>query len=134
MIEQKLIEVYNSTLYYVFDTEIILKIGEHTPFLDTLLSEYKQQDWAFISAYNPGSIALPDDMNILRHEQLKEKLGLYNYFEGEGVGENPPWKPERSLLVIGISRAKAIEIGNSFGQNAIVAGRIYLPAELLILK
>lgn len=134
MIEPELIELYNRTLYYVFDTEIILKIGAHNPFLDTLLSQYHQEDWVFISACNPGSRPLPDEENNLRHQQLKEALGLYNYFEGQGVGENPTWKPERSLLVIGISRDKAIETGNRFGQNAIVAGRIYLPAELLILK
>jgi hypothetical protein len=134
MIEQELIDVYHCTLYHVFGTEIILKIGQHSQFLDTLLNQYHQQDWAFISAYNPGSVVLPEEENSLRHEQLKIALGLYSYFEGEGVGENPPWKPERSLLVIGISREKAIEIGNRFEQNAIVAGKIYLPAELLLLK
>ena len=134
MIEQELIEVYNRTLYRVFNTQIILQIGEHSSMLDALLNQYHQQDWAFITAYNPGSNPLPDEVNSFRHEQLKTALGLYSYFEGEGVGENPPWKPERSLLIIGISRTKAIEIGNLFEQNAIVAGRIYLPAELLILR
>ena len=134
MIEQELIEVYNRTQYQVSGTEIILQIGEHSSMLDTLLNQYHQQDWAFISACNPGSIVLPDEVNRLRHEQLKVSLGLYSYFEGVGVGENPPWKPERSLLVIGINRAKAMEIGSFFEQNAIVAGRIYLPAELLLLK
>lgn len=50
------------------------------------------------------------------------------------MGGNPAWKPELSLLAIGIARDKAIEIGNSFEQNAIVVGRIYLPAELLLLR
>ncbi|MDP4130116.1 MAG: DUF3293 domain-containing protein [Bacteroidota bacterium] len=134
MIEQELIEVYHRTQYRVFNTQIILQIGEHSSMLDTLLNQYHQQDWAFITACNPGSDPLPDEVNRLRHEQLKEALGLYSYFEGEGVGENPPWKPEQSLLIVGISRSKAIEIGNLFEQNAIVAGRIYLPAELLILR
>jgi hypothetical protein len=134
MIQQELIEAYNCTEYHVSGTEIILKIGEHSQMLDVLLNQYHQQDWAFITACNPGSDPLPEEENNLRHEQLKIALGLYSFFEGMGVGENPPWKPERSLLVIGINRAKALEIGNRFGQNAIVAGRIYLPAELLILK
>jgi hypothetical protein len=134
MIEEELIAAYNRTEYHVSGTEIILKIGEHSSMLDILLNQYHQQDWAFITAHNPGSRVLPDEENRLRHEQLREALSLYNCLEGEGVGENPPWKPERSLLVIGINRAKAIETGNLFGQNAIVAGRIYLPAELLLLR
>ncbi len=134
MIQQELIEVYNRTEYRVSGTEIILKIGEHSQMLDILLNQYHQQDWAFITAYNPCSNVLPDNENSARHEPLKASLGLYSYFEGEGVGDNPPWKPERSLLVIGISRRKAMDIGNLFEQNAIVAGRIYLPPELLILR
>ena len=134
MIQQDLIEAYNCTEYRVLGTEIVLQIGEHSQMLDVLLNQYHQQDWAFITACNPGSKPLSDEENRLRHEQLKISLGLYSYFEGEGVGENPPWPPERSLLVIGINRSKAIEIGNQFVQNAILVGRIYLPAELLILK
>lgn len=134
MTDQELIRAYNGTEYRVYGTEIILKIGQHSQMLDVLLNQYHQQDWSFITACNPRSEPLSDEENNLRHEQLKTSLGLYTYFEGEGAGENPPWKPERSLLVIGISRIKAIETGNQFEQNAIVAGRIYLPAELLILR
>jgi hypothetical protein len=134
MIEQKLIDAYNLTQYHVFDPEIILRIGEHSPLLDSLLDQYCQQEWAFISAFNPQSAILPDDENNLSHEQLKEAVKKYKYFEGEGVGENPPWKPERSLLVIGISKTDASNIGIAFDQNAIVVGRIYSPAELLLLR
>ncbi len=134
MIDQKLVDAYTRTEYHVFDPEIILKIGAQSPLLDSLLDQYYVQKWAFITAFNPQSIILPDDENKLRHEKLKKALHSYKYFEGEGVGENPPWKPERSLLVLGISKTNAIYIGNAFEQNAIVVGRIDSPAELLLLK
>lgn len=134
MVDPKLIDAYNLTEYHVFDPEIILRIGEHSPLLDSLLDQYHQQEWAFITAFNPQSVILPDDENKLRHAQLKEAVKKYKSFEGEGVGENPPWKPEQSLLVIGISKTDASNIGIAFDQNAIVVGRIHSPAELLLLR
>jgi hypothetical protein len=134
MIDPKLIDAYNFTEYHVFGPEIVLRIGEHNPLLDSLLDQYHQQEWAFITAFNPQSVILSDDENKLRHAQLKDAVINYKSFEGEGVGENPPWKPERSLLVIGISESKAMDIGKAFNQNAIVMGRIHSPAELLLLR
>lgn len=41
----------------------------------------------------------------------------------EGIGEGASWPPERSLLILNISRGKAISLGQRFGQLAIVVGR-----------
>jgi len=43
------------------------------------------------------------------------------------------WEPEKSLLIFGISRTRAIELGNKFEQNAIVVGKKSLPAELVLI-
>lgn len=55
-------------------------------------------------------------------------------FEGNGVGEDPTWKPELSLFIIGISKDEASKIGTKFKQNAIVYGKINFAPELLILN
>ena len=54
----------------------------------------------------------------------------YLHFEGEGIGEDPKHKPEKSLLIIGISAADAVSLGKHFEQNAIVLGKKNEPAQL----
>jgi hypothetical protein len=132
MIDPAQILAYNETEYRVFDPPLVLKIGERNESLDKLLFEHGQEEWAFITASNPHSNPLPDGVNGARFALLKEAVKSYLYFEGEGVGPDP-WKPEHSLLILGIREMEAVEIGKSFDQNAIVTGRIYSPAELIII-
>lgn len=133
MIEPSLILAYNDTKYRVFKPELVLIIGKVHPMLDKILREYGKDSWAFITASNPYSNPLSDGVNGARFALLKESVKSYIYFEGEGVGPDPSWKPEQSLLIIGINEIDAIEIGKSFDQNAIVLGRIDSPSELIIL-
>ncbi len=133
MIDQSLIHAYNNTNYRVFNPELVLKIGDLHPGLDKLLLEWGKNTWAFITASNPFSNPLSDGVNNARFVLLKESVKSYIYFEGEGMGSDPSWKPERSSLIIGINELEAIEIGKSFEQNAIVFGRIDSVAELVIL-
>jgi len=86
--------------------------------------------WAYITAYNPYSKSLSKDESFKRHEQLKQKVNGYTFFEGAGVGEDTNWEPETSLLVIGILKKESIEIGKYFEQNAILVGEIYGLPEL----
>lgn len=51
-------------------------------------------------------------------------------FSGEGIGDDGTWPAERSVLVLGIERAIAIELGRRFGQRAILCGRLGGPATL----
>ena len=133
MIDPSLLQSYNEAKYHVFDPDMVLKIGERNESLDKLLFEYGNEDWAFITASNPRSNLLSDGVNGARFALLKEAVKFWLYFEGEGVGSDPAWKPEQSLLILGIKELDAIEIGKSFDQNAIVTGRIYSPAELIII-
>ncbi len=64
---------------------------------------------------------------------LKNKLTGYICFEGEGRGSDDKWKPELSLLILGISKENAIKLGKEFEQNAIVYGAKGELPELLIL-
>jgi hypothetical protein len=130
---ENLKSAYKGTEFRVFDFPIIIKIDKKCTALDELLRKHQVNEWAYITAWNPFSKSLPDDENNRRQLALKELLKNYTCYEGEGVGTDPAWKPESSLLVLGISKNAAIEIGTKFEQNAIVYGRIDEAAELIAL-
>ena len=132
MFSNDLLQAYLNTSYEVKDLDIQIRIGQVDRRLDSLLGELNMEEWAFITAYNPRSAVLTDDENSLRHQELMGDVSQLTYFEGHGVGEDPAWKPEKSLLILGINRGSAIELGRKYGQNAIVIGEKGMPAELLI--
>ncbi len=129
-----LIKAYNSTSYNVFKPKISIIIGQNNPKVDMLLEKYKCTEWAYITAHNPFSYVLTDKENLERHKQLKILIRNYTSFEGEGVGTDPDWKPERSLLILGISQKDAVKLGVKFQQNAIVVGRLKEVARLVLLE
>ena len=129
-----LIESYKNTKYKVFEPSLTIEIGKLNQYLDCLLIKHNSNVWAFITAYNPYSRILADEENKIRHDELKDLTRNYMSFEGHGVGEDPKWKPELSLFIIGISKDEASKIGKEFEQNAIVYGEINNSPELLILN
>ena len=118
---------YERTRFCVNDgaKRICFMAGSRNARLDALLTRRGAARWAFITAWNPGSRRLASDENARRHAELRavvDALGL-EALEGEGLGEDPSWLPEQSLLILNISRGKAISLGRRFGQLAIVVGR-----------
>jgi hypothetical protein len=57
----------------------------------------------------------------------------YTTFEGEGKGKNPDWKPEKSLLILDISKGEDSTIGKHLKQTAIVFGKKVSEAKLLLV-
>jgi hypothetical protein len=129
-----LLKEYKKTKYKVFDPEFIFEIDKMNDNLNQLLNKYNSGEWAFITAHNPYSKVLTQVENIDRHNQLKKALKHYITFEGHGVGEDPTWEPELSLLIIGITKEHALLIGNKFEQKAIVIGKSDSAPELLIIN
>jgi hypothetical protein len=126
-----LIEAYQSTNFNVFEPELTIRIGHKNQLLDDLLQQHHCETWAYITAWNPLSETQSDEINQLRNKELKDDIQDYILFDGEGVGQDPNWKPEHSFLVLGISREKAIALGNKYKQHAIVFGEINKAPELL---
>jgi hypothetical protein len=126
-------EAYEGTKFMVFNPTLVIEVNKKCHELDELLKQHNTSEWAYITAWNPFSEVLTDAENSQSHQKLIELVKEYQYFEGEGVGTDPAWNPEKSLLILGITKEKAIEIGTKFEQNAIVYGRINEPAELLHL-
>lgn len=113
------------TVYHIAEFLIAIKIGQANPALESLLDQQNASSWAFITAWNPKSIPLSQIENETRHQaliEMIEKLG-YSYFIGKGIGADKNWTPEVSLFILNIPKAKAIQIGHYFNQNAIVFGQ-----------
>jgi len=135
MFDPKLIEAYQSTAFVVDgpNGEITLRIGKMSQEIDNLLSTHGAARCAFITAWNPRSIQLESEENSRRHAQLIERicqLGFF-FFPGRGIDQNKNWTQEESVLVIGIERSLALDLGRKYGQNAIVFKEITRATELL---
>ena len=133
-INDDLILAFTNTKFHVFIPSIVIEIGKRNEDLDALIKKEGQTEWAYLTAYNPFSKELTDKENLERQSQLLSKISDYKFYEGEGVGEDPTWKPERSILIVGITKNEAISLGREFEQNAIVYGKINEVPELIILK
>lgn len=91
---------------------------------------------AVVTACNPFSQRLPDDVNVGRQAMLAAWLRDSGLALIEGAGEAPDgsWPREPSYLVLGVSREAAREIGLRFEQNAVIwSGERAVP-ELLLLR
>ena len=129
-----LIKAYTETNFTVYEPAIVIRVGQINSRLDELLSQSNEISWAYITAWNPYSEPTDKQMNEERNDQLRKDIIHYKFFDGEGVGADPTWEPEKSFLIIGINKDEAITIGKKYRQNAIVAGKINEPAELLWIK
>lgn len=133
--ELELWRAYQSTSFCVGTgaRPVCFRAGSRSSRLDALLARQGATRWAFITAWNPGSVPLSSVENARRHAELCAAVGAMGLatLEGEGIGRDPSWPPERSLLILGISRVRAVALGRHFGQLAIVAGRHGEPSRLL---
>ena len=119
-----LVEAYESTRYeaHLPRGKVVLRHGEPAPALDALL-EPGGPSWAFITAWNPGSLRLSRPENERRQRSLTQQLsGRYRLFYGAGIGDDETWPPELSLLVLGIPHEEALALGRSWGQFAVLLG------------
>jgi len=136
MVDPKLLEAYRRTSFIIEapHCEINLRVGEPSQAVDALLESYDATKCAFITAWNPRSIRLKAPENRQRQSDLVELVRSrgHVFLPGRGIGKDASWPPEESVLVIGVDRDSAMELGRAFGQLAIVYKEIHQPAELLL--
>lgn len=131
----ELIQAYESTSFHArTPNPVVIRDREICRPLDRLLDKVGLKTWAFITASNPQSNQLPDEDNAARNNRLLDDAHAYqpHVYQGEGVPDDPDWSPEASLLILGIDKGAALELGAKYGQNAIVFGGRGEPAELLL--
>ena len=131
--ETKLARAYRSTRYDVFDGSraISVDVGKASKELDGLLRREEGEEWAFITASNPGSVVLAPAHNAARNRALLAALPEQRYavYRGEGVGRgedgvvNQAWAPEQSFLVIDRPDADKAP-GEATGKAADKDGRL----------
>ncbi len=126
---------YLQTTYRVSSATgpVDIRIGIRNGSLDRLLEAHQVREWAFVTASNPGSRASPEHENARRNAELEQVLreaGL-QYLHGSGVPDESGWQPERSYLVLGITKPDAIAMAKRWGQCAIVWGTFGNAPELV---
>ena len=89
--------------------------------------------WAFLTAFNPLPLQLTEIQNQARHQELVKVLeeACLAFYPGEGRGDSGSWPPERSVLILGISREDALALAVRFGQVAFVYGEPNQQSELV---
>jgi hypothetical protein len=135
MIDPDLLKAFQTTRFIVStpQAEFALRIGEGSTELDELMTTAGALSCAFVTAWNPRAAKLPEIANRAKHCQLIQEVQRrrYLFLPGRGVGENPAWASEQSILIVAISRESAKELGTLFDQIAIVFVQRGEPAELL---
>ncbi|MFI7679191.1 DUF3293 domain-containing protein [Actinophytocola sp. NPDC049390] len=130
-----LAEAYRTTTFRVIAPAgpIDVRIGQPSPDLDPLLCREGVHCWAFLTAWSPGGRVLPAEENRRRHRALQHRLRATGVpvLPGVGIGTDPDWPAEDSLLAVGLDRCTASRIGAEFGQDAIVVGDRDTSPELL---
>ena len=124
---------YERTRYCVDEEKrrVCFLAGSASARVRALLDRHGANRFAFITAWNPGSVVLPPAENARRQAQLRAEVQRYETLDGEGVGDDPKWDPEGSLMVLGISRGKAVALARRYGQLAIVYGQRGAAPELV---
>lgn len=132
-IDPTLIDAYENTQYTILEPKVSILLNHKNPILDKWLEEKNVSSWAFITAFNPYSILLPEEKNLAAQDLFREKiasLGL-SFLEGKGESANGDFPTEDSLFIFGISKEKSMEIATELEQNAFLFGSIYENSEIL---
>ena len=126
---------YCAASYYVDGPagRFVLRIGANIADVDRLAAAHEVNAWAYITAYNPGSVATPRERNEARQQELEHAVAeaKYRFSRGESQADDGAWEAEPSLLIFGIGEPEAAMLGRRFQQAAIVYGERGGPARLV---
>jgi hypothetical protein len=136
VIPEGTIAAYTATRYRVNQREpFALKIGKASAPLRKLYEDYNCSSAAFITTWNPYSMAVSADENTEAQSRLEDRLIAEAIPFIAGIGEDPSgqWSGETSVLALGLSLDAAKSFGVEFLQNAIVwAGDDSIPKLILL--
>lgn len=136
---ERLLAAYRTTRYVVRPhastegVEQVLRVGGLHPTLDAALLARGHREWAFLTAWNPGSRPRGKEENQREQERLTSQLVAGGWVVAPAIGEaeDCSWS-EQSLFIPGLPRAEAERFGRAHGQVAVLVGRTGGPAELLL--
>lgn len=134
---ERLRALYEEAIYRVFtpEGELILRVGARSEPLDRLLAARAARSSAFLTAANPGSRLLPEQMNRERNARLVARLAEAGWRSFPGVSGSPQgdWA-EESFLVLRIPETEAVALAREFEQAAILIGLPRAPVRLVFVE
>jgi hypothetical protein len=134
-VHDHLADAYRRTTFRVLAPAgpIDVRVGQHCPELDALMRRDGVRCWAYLTAWSPGGRVLSPAENQRRQRTLRHRLHATGatVLPGLGIGDDPGWPPEDSLLAVGLDRSTAATLGTDFEQDAVVVGDLDARAELL---
>ena len=126
---------YRATSYFVDGPagRFAVRLGARGPEADALASNHHARTWAYITAYNAGSVPASADHNRARQRELEQAVTAagFIFYRGEGQGDDGAWPAEPSLLILGIGEEEATTLARRFGQAAFVFGEPGAAARLV---
>jgi hypothetical protein len=118
---------YRATSYllHLRGETIRLRVDHPSPEFISFLEHVECEQWAFISAVNPGSELLTEAANAGRHRRFLATVSAQKliYFAGDAVPDTANWPIEPGLLLLHIDLEKALALAREFGQSAFLAGQ-----------
>ena len=97
-------ELYKKAQYTVFTpSPIAFRVNQICPEIDQVMMKAKVTEAAFLTAWNPRSELMENQVNNLAQNRLQNELieGSLPYLFGYGEDPQGTWK-EESFLVLGI--------------------------------
>lgn len=117
---------YRATTYRVFlpGCGADLRVGAASAVLNQWLETAGCEQFAIITAYNPGSLARSEAVNAASQSQLEGDLleSGFLVLPAQNIPDAGDWPVEESCFVAGISAAEACALGGDYGQNAVICG------------
>lgn len=114
-----LLQQYLKTNYEVSSPDFLLRVGQECTDFHDFYSDDIGHGFLFITAWNPASQPTSDEENASRQQRLLEEVSQYRVVNGVGKSQDGPWA-EDSLGVFNVGLQDAKDIGDRYGQNAVV--------------
>lgn len=133
-------QAYRKTLYRVQtrSLQISFRIGQYDLQTETQLIQCcgSFRQWAIITPCNPVSVALCEQENIARLENLHRWLidSDYRWLASNNHDPAGAWPDEPGALILDIPLAEAQKLGHCLNQNALVFAQLGSAPELIWLQ
>ena len=136
-IHPDLIQAYTETEFRVQEgIPFTLSVGKVSSDLLVAHKRHQVECSAFLTACNPFSQELTDEVNGERQTALAKELESRSLEFVAGIGQHPSnqWPGEPSYLVFGLTLEAAKTLGNRLEQNAIVWNGSDGTPQLILLR
>lgn len=136
-VPEALVKAFLETRYQVGEEGgFSLTIGAHSEDLARAHEARRVSCSVLITSDNPASTQVSPEENAAARQALLLELKNRNlsWCEGEGVHPSGDWPSEKSVMVWGLGRDGAADLGAKFGQDAVVWSDADAVPRLLLIR